>query len=75
MTFKPVVKRVALHRELRWLGRLIVPGRFDGEHSFEILPTGGDAEMQFVQRESFQGLLATIFWKSLIGQRNRGSRT
>ena len=38
MTFKPVVKRVALNRELRWLERLIVPGLFDGEHSLIHLP-------------------------------------
>jgi len=38
VTFKPVVKRVDLNRELRWLGRLIVPGLFDGEHSLIHLP-------------------------------------
>ena len=49
-----------------------MPGRFDCEHSFEILPTGGDAEMKFVQRKSFQGLLVPIFWKSLIGPTKQG---
>jgi hypothetical protein len=30
MTFKPTVRAVAPPRELRWLGRLFVPGLFDG---------------------------------------------
>ncbi len=34
MTFKSVIRLVLLNRELRWLGRLLIPGLFDGEHSF-----------------------------------------
>ena len=71
MTFKPIVKRVVLNRELRWLGRLMVQGLFDGEHSFEILPTG-DASVRFIQRESFRGLLVPLFWKSLMGPTKQG---
>ena len=36
MTFKPTVLAVHPERELRWLGRFILPGLFDGEHSFRI---------------------------------------
>lgn len=71
MTFKPVIKRIALNRELRWLGHLIVPGLFDGEHSFEILP-GGNGKVRFVQRETFRGLLVQPFWKSLEGPTKQG---
>jgi hypothetical protein len=32
MTFRPTVLRAEPNRELRWLGRLWMPGLFDGEH-------------------------------------------
>ena len=38
MTFKPTVLAVEPERELRWLGRLLVPGLFDGEHILHIEP-------------------------------------
>ena len=38
MTFKPRVLNAEPERELRWLGHLLVPGLFDGEHSFTIEP-------------------------------------
>src|SRR5438270_4382517 len=38
MTFRPTVLAVEAARELRWLGHLLVPGLFDGEHQFEIRP-------------------------------------
>ena len=38
MTFKPKVLKAEANRELRWLGHLLVPGLFDGEHSFTIQP-------------------------------------
>ena len=41
MEFKPVVLKVEPNKELRWLGRLILPGLFDGEQIFQIEPVGG----------------------------------
>jgi hypothetical protein len=38
MTFKPRVLNAEPNREFRWLGHLLVPGLFDGEHSFTIQP-------------------------------------
>src|SRR5260370_33693951 len=40
MEFRPRVIRLEPHRELAWLGRLGMPGLFDGEHSFRIEPIG-----------------------------------
>ncbi len=71
MTFDPVVKRVILHREFCWLGHLIIPGLFDGEHIFEILPTD-NGEVRFVQRETFRGILVPLFWKSLETSTKQG---
>ena len=55
-TFKPTVRAVEPNRELRWLGRLLVPGIFDGEHSLLIEPREG-GRSHFVQSERFSGFL------------------
>ena len=52
MTFKPKVLTVEPNRELRWLGHLLLPGLFDGEHSFTIEPLEGN-RVRFIQREAF----------------------
>ncbi|HZM76673.1 MAG TPA: SRPBCC domain-containing protein [Candidatus Limnocylindrales bacterium] len=56
MTFRPKVLVVEPQRELRWLGRLAVPGIFDGEHSFRLTPIEGGAT-RMVQAERFSGAL------------------
>ncbi len=60
MTFKPKVLAAETNRELRWLGRLGLPGILDGEHTFELeeLPEGGT---RFVQAERFSGVLVGLF--------------
>src|SRR5689334_7687983 len=42
-TFRPTVLAAEPGRELRWLGPVLIPGIFDGEHSFHLerVPTGG----------------------------------
>ncbi|MBI2494818.1 MAG: SRPBCC domain-containing protein [Candidatus Rokubacteria bacterium] len=40
MTFRPTVLVAEPDRELRWRGRLLVPGLLDGEHAFVIEPRG-----------------------------------
>ena len=64
MNFKPTVRAVAPPRELRWLGRLFVPGLFDGEHRLAIEPLDG-GRCKFVQSERFSGLLVGLFPKTL----------
>ena len=51
MTFKPTVRSVEANRELRWLGRLLLPGVFDGEHSLRIEPLDG-GRSRFVHRSA-----------------------
>ena len=60
MTFKPTVLNAEPNRELRWLGRLIMPGLFDGEHILTIEPLETN-RVRFVQREIFKGLLVPLF--------------
>jgi hypothetical protein len=50
MTFKPTVLAADPGRELRWLGRLLVPGVFDGEHRFQLEPLP-DGRTRFIQSE------------------------
>ena len=59
MSFKPTVLRAEPNRELRWIGRLLMPGLMDGEHSFVIEPLEGD-HVRFVQSESFTGVLVPL---------------
>ncbi|HEX9618086.1 MAG TPA: SRPBCC domain-containing protein [Anaerolineales bacterium] len=56
MTFRPTVLKAEPGRELRWLGRLYMPGLFDGEHVFTIEPVN-EKRVRFTQREVFSGLL------------------
>jgi hypothetical protein len=46
-------------RTFHWLGRLLVPGLFDGEHRFTIQPTG-PGRVRVTQHEEFRGLLAPL---------------
>jgi len=63
MTFKPTVLEAEPERELRWLGRVLLPRIFDGEHSLRIEPA--DGHVRFVQSERFNGLLVPLFGMTL----------
>ena len=64
MTFKPTVLTATPERELRWLGRLVAPRVFDGEHRFEI-HENEPGRVTFVQHEEFRGVLVP-FVRSMI---------
>lgn len=71
MTFRPSVLAADSGRELRWLGHLLFPGLFDGEHSFVIEPLA-EAKIIFRQSERFSGLLVPLFRESLDRDTRRG---
>jgi hypothetical protein len=71
MTFKPIVLKVEPNRELRWLGRLFMPGLFDGEHTFTIETLAAN-RVRFTQREVFTGFLVPLFARSLDADTRRG---
>ncbi len=71
MSFKPKVLKYEPNRELRWKGRLLMPGIFDGEHHFIIEPTS-EGQCRFVHGEKFSGLLVPLFAKSLDRDARRG---
>ena len=64
MRMHPTVLVADPGRELRWLGRLWLPGIFDGEHRFEIheLEPG---RVRFVQGERFRGVLVPFLRKMI----------
>jgi hypothetical protein len=63
MTFRPTVTRAEPGAVLEWLGRLGVPGLFDGRHRFELTAT--PAGTHLVQSEAFTGLLVRPLRRSL----------
>jgi len=71
MTFRPRVLNVEPARELRWLGHLVVPGLFDGEHIF-MIESIGDHRVRFVQQELFRGILVPAFSRRLDRDTQRG---
>jgi len=62
MTFKPTV--LGVERELRWRGRLLLPGIFDGEHILHVEPLD-EARSRFTQAERFSGILVGLFQGTL----------
>jgi hypothetical protein len=64
MTFKPRVTVIEDGKTFEWLGRLVLPGVFDGRHRFELLatPTGGT---RLIQAEYFGGVLVGFLRRSL----------
>ena len=71
MTFKPTLLKVEENTELRWIGHLIFPGIFDGEHAF-IIESTDDSKIIFHQEEKFSGILVPVFWKSLYQKTRAG---
>jgi hypothetical protein len=64
MTFRPTVLAVEPGRELKWLGHLLVPGVFDGEHRW-LIEEVGPGKVRFTQSERFGGILVPLLWKKL----------
>lgn len=64
MTFRPTVLAVEERSLIRWRGRLLVPGIFDGVHELRLepMPQGGT---RFTQREVFSGLLVPLLHGAL----------
>jgi len=60
LTFRPKVLKAEPKHELCWLGHLLIPGFFDGEHVFCIEPLEA-CLIRFEQREIFTGLLVPLF--------------
>ena len=67
MMFRPVVQAATPEVELRWRGRLLMPGLFDGEHAFRLSPAGGGCRLD--HGEVFSGLLSGLLGGTLPATR------
>jgi hypothetical protein len=70
MTFRPTVTAVQEGRRLEWLGRLVLPGVFDGRHSFQ-LEALGDGRTRLTQAEEFSGVLVP-FTRTMLERTRAG---
>lgn len=71
MVFTPKVLSAEPHKELRWLGHLLFPGLFDGEHAFELVAQA-DGTTLFKHSERFKGILVGLFKKQLLNNTLKG---
>lgn len=60
MIFKPVVLSKKENKELKWLGKLLFKGIFDGEHRFELIDNK-NGTTRFIQSENFSGVMVPFF--------------
>src|SRR5437763_169456 len=70
VTFEPTVVALAQERELRWRGRLLVPGLLDGEHAFRLEERAGGC--RFRQMARFSGVLVPLFGAGLLEATRHG---
>jgi hypothetical protein len=70
MTFKPTILAATQQQNLTWLGHLLLPGVFDGEHRFQIEDHGKTC--RFFQSERFSGLLVPLFGAGMFDATRRG---
>jgi len=71
MTFKSRILTFETKKELSWLGHLIIPGLFDGNHKFELIDNG-NGTTTFIQSEKFKGILVPLLKKQLDNNTKRG---
>ncbi len=70
-TFFPTITHIIPYQEFSWLGRLYLPGLFDGEHHF-VLEPHADGSVRFIQRETFSGVLAALILPQLADPTRQG---
>lgn len=64
MTITPRLLAFEPNREFRWKGKLLLPGIFDGEHSFTIEEIE-HGKVRFVHAERFSGVLVPFILGSI----------
>ena len=69
--YRPTITKLVQGRELRWLGKSSLPGILNGEHIFIIEKLEQDRVL-FINREVFDGLLTSLFGKSVDTDINNG---
>ena len=73
MNIRPKVLAFVVNKEFRWIGHLLIPGLFDGDHRFELVDNK-NGTTTFRQSEKFKGLLIPLFKKILDINTTNGFR-
>jgi len=73
MNIRPKVLAFVVNKEFRWIGHLLIPGLFDGDHRFELVDNK-NGTTTFKQSEKFKGLLIPLFKKMLDINTTNGFR-
>ncbi|MGV0751437.1 SRPBCC family protein [Empedobacter brevis] len=60
MTFKPIVLAYESYKTLKWKGKFLIGGLFDGTHIFELIDNK-NGTTNFKQSEVFDGILVRFF--------------
>ncbi len=60
MLIKPTLLRFDAPRELRWRGKVLIDGLFDGEHRFVVEPIDAHRS-RLIHGEQFSGVLIPLF--------------
>ena len=68
MAFRPTITEVTEGRRLEWLGRVVLPGIFDGRHSFTLEPIA-NGRTRLTQTEEFSGILVALTGSMLMKTR------
>lgn len=71
MRFSPKVLVYNQGVQFKWIGRLLMPGIFDGAHNFELIDNG-DGTTTFIHSELFKGILVPLFKKKLLRDTKAG---
>lgn len=69
-SISPVLLNVEHARELRWRGKILVSGLFDGEHVFQLTESADGTRLEHF--EVFTGILVPLAWGSLEQPTRRG---
>lgn len=62
MTFKPIIKEFETNKLFGWVGHLVIPGIFDGHHTFELKEIS-ENETLLTQAELFLGIFSGMILK------------
>jgi hypothetical protein len=71
MKFTPTIVDYKEGERVAWLGKLLFPMIFDGEHSFEILEQE-NGTTEFIQKEVFTGILVPFMKAAINGGVTQG---
>ena len=69
MIFKPTVLKATPNEELRWLGKFLIKGIFDGEHYFKLEKQPSNTT-KLIHGERFSGFLIGLMGKTLDKTKN-----